>query len=89
MPSVRESVILCYPAISKIAKADIDVYQYTEPIRTFQLKLQYDLLREVLNAHKISYKMLPATTPDALFAQDPFIITPTHIVIGRFTPLKI
>jgi N-dimethylarginine dimethylaminohydrolase len=84
MPPVRESVILCYPAISKIAKADINVYQYTEPIHTSQLKLQYDLLREVLDNHKISYKMLPTSTPDSMFAQDPFIITPTHIVIGRF-----
>lgn len=84
MPPVHESVILCYPAISKIAKADINVYQYTESICATQLKYQYDLLLHVLKTHKIDYKMLPASTPDSIFMQDPFIITPTHIVIGRF-----
>jgi N-dimethylarginine dimethylaminohydrolase len=80
----HEQVLLCYPDLAKIGGANVLVYQYNGPINIIRLKKQYDELLYQLEKHKIQYKMINAATPDAVFIQDPFIITPTHIVVGRF-----
>jgi len=80
----QERVLLCYPSISQIAEADTRAYNYTTRVNIARLKKQYDELIYQLEKHKIKYKMIEATTPDAVFIQDPFIITPTHVVVGKF-----
>ncbi len=80
----HEQVLLCYPDLAKIGGANVRVYQYNGLINIVRLKKQYDELIYQLEKHRIQYKMINASTPDAIFIQDPFIITPTHTVVGRF-----
>lgn len=80
----NEQVLLCYPDFAKISSANVRTYRYDGPINIVRLKKQYDELIYQLEKHRIQYKMIEASTPDAIFIQDPFIITPTNIVVGRF-----
>ena len=80
----REVVAICYPAVRKIAAADISEYEYKSPISASQLKAQYDNMISVLVQNNIQIIKIPASTLDSVFIQDPFIETPTHSIISRF-----
>lgn len=79
----KEYVLICHPETKKIESSYI-ISNETPPISGKLLKLQYNNLLNILENENIETIKIKPSTMDSVFTQDPFIITPTHVVVGKF-----